>query len=58
MRDDNKMFKSAWCKCCRKIVKFRQHEDYKDRWVCTTQGCYNWERKKDLKEEPKNRMWV
>ena len=51
--------KKAWCKHCRNAVKFRKHEDYKDRWVCTSGGCWNWERKEDLKENPsEKKIWI
>ncbi|GAF84851.1 unnamed protein product [marine sediment metagenome] len=51
--------KIAWCKQCKKEVVFKKHEDYNNRWVCTTVGCWNWDEKENLKENPpEKRMWV
>lgn len=46
---------TGWCESCRKMTKFIEHADL-NYWICTTKGC--WNREKELKEEPENKIYI
>ena len=49
-------FEIGWCSSCKKMVRFVTHANYKKpRWVCTSNGCFNWEH--ELKGKPPEKSW-